>query len=1146
MYIGQNKRKINSRQTDGDLIKIEGEWFYKISNVDNMSPFFMSIVSDANHWMFIGSNGGLSAGRKDCNQSLFPYYTVDKIMETSEMTGSKTILRVEQQGTTYLWEPFSVLTDSSYDTETNLYKSEYGNTVVFEQINHDLSLSFKYQWSSSNRFGFVRQATLRNLSTEKTTVHVLDGIQNIVPFGVEADLQNSKSNLVDAYKKSELEKEYALGIYALSAIIVDRAEPSEALKATTVWSSGLDKPTFLLSSFQLEAFRRDQAVHEEWENKGEKGAYFMVDKLTLNAEESKEWFIVADVNQSMIGISALIDTMKKGDVVAEVLEDVGLGTDNLIQLCAAADGLQLTQDKRTIMRHFSNTMFNIMRGGIFDNNYQIEKSDFLPYLQQANKVEFAKYEEQLNQWDEVFTLGQLSNNIGDIPSVPIKRLATEYLPLKFSRRHGDPSRPWNWFSINTQNENDGSKILDYQGNWRDIFQNWEALAHAYPSFIEGMIFRFLNASTFDGYNPYRVTKDGFDWEIIEPHDPWSYIGYWGDHQIIYLLKFLEFSQKYYPGKLAASLEENNFVYAHVPYIIKSYEDIVNNPKDTIFFDEELHNKIDKQKDEIGADGALQTTPIGDVFHVNMLEKLLATVLAKMSNFVPEAGIWLNTQRPEWNDANNALVGNGTSMVTLYYMRRFLKFFDTLIDGVNFSETSLSTEIHTFFQQISQQLLAKESLLEGAIDNNSRQSIVDALGQAGSDYRNNIYKNGFSAKTTAVSTKELKEFIRISLAYIDHSISANKRNDGLFHAYNLITFEQQGGVSISYLAEMLEGQVAVLSSGFLTSEEAVNVLDQMRASKIYREDQNSYMLYPNKDLPRFFAKNNVPEEAVKGSALLTKLIADNNKQLVQKDSAGVYHFNGNFTNADSLVHAMSELDASYGDLVKAEKESLRNLFDDLFNHKSFTGRSGTFFGFEGLGSIYWHMVSKLSLAVQEVLWESIHCQSSPEVTEALRKHYYKVVDGIGAHKTPQDYGAFPTDPYSHTPAGRGAQQPGMTGQVKEDILCRWGEFGVYAEKGCLHFDPTIVRVDEFLNKEDKFIYYNTANQKQSIDVPANALCYTYCQIPIVYHTKSGKSTGIELVLSNGQTKVVESHILDREESEKVFSRSGEISQMNIYF
>ena len=138
MYIGQNLRQTNPLEPEGKLIKIEGDWFFKISNVDNMPPFFMSIVSDANHWMFIGSNGGLSAGRKDCNQALFPYYTVDKILETSETTGSKTILRVDQDGKSLLWEPFSVRTDSVYNTETNLYKSEYGNVVIFEQINHDL------------------------------------------------------------------------------------------------------------------------------------------------------------------------------------------------------------------------------------------------------------------------------------------------------------------------------------------------------------------------------------------------------------------------------------------------------------------------------------------------------------------------------------------------------------------------------------------------------------------------------------------------------------------------------------------------------------------------------------------------------------------------------------------------------------------------------------------------------------------------------------------------------------------------------------------------------------------------------------------------------------------------------------------------
>ena len=1145
MYVGQNKIHFNAVAPKGELIQINKEWFYKIGHVNNMPPFFMSIVSDANHWMFIGSNGGLSAGRKDCNNALFPYYTVDKILETFEITGSKTIIRVKQGGKLFLWEPFSVRTDSAYHTETNLYKSEYGNTVIFEQINHDLGLAFKYQWSASNRFGFVRRSTLSNLTKTKKVVDVLDGIQNLIPYGVEADLQSGKSNLVDAYKKSELEKKYSLGIYALSAIIIDRAEPSEALKATTVWSSGLSNPTYLLSSFQLEPFRHGQSPTEEWENKGEKGAYFLVDTITLEGNEAEEWHIVADVNQSMIGIRSLTQAMDKGDIMDEVYKDIEKGTNKLIQLCAAADGVQLTNDKRTIMRHFSNTMFNIMRGGIFDANYQIEKADFLPYLQQANTVEFKKFEDQLHQWDELFSLEQLTTHISSIPSVPIKRLATEYLPLKFSRRHGDPSRPWNWFSINTQNETDGSKILDYQGNWRDIFQNWEALAHAYPSFIEGMIFRFLNASTFDGYNPYRVTKDGFDWEIIEAHDPWSYIGYWGDHQIIYLLKFLECIQKHYPGKLKQSLTENHFVYAHVPYLIKSYKEIVKNPKDTILFDEELHKKINQQKEVLGADGALLQTPTGEVHHVNMLEKLLATVLAKMSNFVPEAGIWLNTQRPEWNDANNALVGNGTSMVTLYYMRRFFSFFDHLIDSVDFNSSSISAELNDFFQQILTQLRNHESLLANKMSAQDRQSVVDALGQAGSNYRNQIYNNGFSSKTSDVSTADLKSFIEISLTYIDHSIAANKREDGLYHAYNLITFEDQGGVSISYLDEMLEGQVALLSSGYLSPVQADEVLNQMRNSKLYREDQNSYILYPNKDLPRFFEKNNVPIKAVESSPLLQALLADDNKEVIQKDSDGGYHFNGNFTNANSLKNALSQLPARYDSLVETEEKHLLHLFEDLFDHKSFTGRSGTFFGFEGLGSIYWHMVSKLALAVQEVLWESIHKQTSAEVTASLRNHYYAVVDGIGAHKTPKAYGAFPTDPYSHTPAGRGAQQPGMTGQVKEDILCRWGEFGVYAQGGKLFFDSSIVRAEEYVQEDKEFLFYDVNNKKQTLTIPKQALCFTYCQVPILYHNKSN-TNAIELVLSNGEKKKIDQHHLDVVDAADLFSRNGNISQIHIYF
>ena len=72
-----------------------------------MRPFFMSIVSDSNHWMFISSNGGLTAGRKNAEYALFPYYTDDKITESVDITGSKSIFQIHHNNEIHIWEPFS-------------------------------------------------------------------------------------------------------------------------------------------------------------------------------------------------------------------------------------------------------------------------------------------------------------------------------------------------------------------------------------------------------------------------------------------------------------------------------------------------------------------------------------------------------------------------------------------------------------------------------------------------------------------------------------------------------------------------------------------------------------------------------------------------------------------------------------------------------------------------------------------------------------------------------------------------------------------------------------------------------------------------------------------------------------------------------
>ncbi len=1142
-YLRKSLTFSEAKDVGGKEVIINNENYYKIENVDAMRPFFMSIVSPYNHWLFISSNGSLSAGRKDSNNALFPYYTDDKITELQEITGNKTIFKIFNKNENSIWEPFSLRNYGLYDIERNLYKNLKGNKVIFEEINKSIGLTYKYQWSTCDEFGFVKKSSINNHSGDIIKIELVDGIQNILPWGVDEALQNSTSNLVDAYKRNELEESSKIGIYALSAIIVDKAEPSEALKANISWSNGFDDCKILISSLQLDNFRKNIELFQENDVKAEKGAYFINSQISLNENETKEWYIVSDVNKSsseVLELKKIISEEK--NIIAKINQCIEKASDDLLKLVGASDGLQTSQRRLRNIRHFSNTLFNIMRGGIFDNHYDIEKLDFSDYIKRSNKKVFSKKKDLINNLPEIFDIKKLRFLCENDDDKNFIRLCYEYLPLKFSRRHGDPSRPWNKFSINTRNEIDDSKILDYQGNWRDIFQNWEALAYSYPEFIEGMICKFLNSTTFDGYNPYRVTKYGFDWETIEADNPWSYIGYWGDHQIIYLLKFLEFIENYYPGKIKKYLDHDFFVYANVPYKIKSHDEILKDPKNTIDFDFENEEKILRRRERFGIDGALLRDENYFIIKVNFIEKILATSLAKISNFIPEAGIWMNTQRPEWNDANNALVGNGVSMVTLYYLRRFLGYFKDIIEKYSLSEYDLSSELKDYFDQIYSSLINNENLLVGNINDHDRKLIMDQLGVAASSYRNTIYKNGFSGDKSLISKKEILEFINITIKFLNHSIKSNKRSDGLYHAYNLITIHDSA-VEISYLPEMLEGQVAILSSGALSTNENLEVLNNLRNSKLFRPDQYSYLLYPNKNLPGFLEKNNIPDKDVLGSKFLTSLVEEGNKQIIVKDCHGGYHFNGLFNNINSLVDEIKKLPEKYTDLVKKERDYVYDLFEKVFDHKSFTGRSGTFYGYEGLGSIYWHMVSKLQLAVYEVTSKAIKSKDDKKTIGKLFDHYFEINEGVGVNKSPDLYGAFPTDPYSHTPFGRGAQQPGMTGQVKEDIISRFGELGLRVFDGKISFDPSILRKDEFNLTESVFKYVDYNSKIKLMNLNKNTLAFSICQVPVIYHLS--KSEEIEITFVNGDSKRISGNEIDEINSKKIFERNNEIEKIDVF-
>jgi hypothetical protein len=1131
VFVGDSPLPAATGKAESTSVVIQGETFVGIRNVDAMPPFLMSIVSNGSLWLFVGSNSPFTAGRGDADHAIFPYRTADKILGQPGGSGVRTIFLVERDNGYSLWEPWQSA-PSPCRIERNLFKSALGTSVIFEEINHDLGLRFAWRLTSSERFGLVRFCTLENLGADTARVRCLDGWNQIIPPGVTQELYEKYSYLAAAYMRHE--QQNGLGIFTLNSGITDRAEPCESLRVAVAWALGLSNSAVLLSARRVENFRYGQHPKNETEVRGEFGAFLAADSVALPSGESREWLTVADTGLDHCAVVELQKQLALPAALKKAVEaDVLATRDGLKRRIAAADGLQQTADTTASVHHFANVLFNCMRGGTLPDSYHFPKTDLIGFLRVRNVTISGRYAAWLVQLPDRLDLATLRHRAANTGDAQLIRLAREYLPLTFSRRHGDPSRPWNRFAIRTRDEH-GQVIFDYQGNWRDIFQNWESLAQSYPVCLESMVAIFLNASTADGYNPYRITRAGIDWEVEDPHDPWSHIGYWGDHQIIYLLRLLESLEQFEPGKISRGLNDRIYACADVPYEIKDFNGLIRDPRHSIHFNLERHKKLLARAGQTGNDGKLLSDATGEVRLFSLAEKLLVPLLAKLSNLVPGGGIWLNTQRPEWNDANNALAGWGLSMVTVGHLRRYLQFLSQV-----FAVADESIELSTATAHFAAQITTALSKALAADDDAGRFEILAALGRAGEQYRQSVYLGELDARTQ-VPVAEVRHLLATALEAVDTTLRANRRTDGMFHSYNLLKFSE-GKAAVVHLNLMLEGQVSVLGSGLLGPVEALALLQSLRHSELFRADQHSYLLYPDREVAGFLSRNTLPAGWEKKISALATLVQGGWREIISVDENGSAHFQADLTNAGALEAQLDRLanDARWKPAITQDRAALLELWETVFHHRAFTGRSGSMFAFEGLGSIYWHMIAKLLVAAEESHQHAVE-HDLPDVTGRLRAAYYDIRRGLGFTKSPEAYGAFPTDPYSHTPRHLGAQQPGMTGQVKEEILTRRAELGVRVVQGALCFGPKLLRCSEFFTAPHEFVYVDLDDGEQTWKLPAESLAFTCCQVPVCYQIANAPMISIRR--RDGTTTTVAGGWLSADDSREIFGRTGQIKRL----
>lgn len=445
---------------------------YLIERSELMPPFFLTVAGACDVWLFMSTTGGLTAGRRNAQHALFPYDTDDKLADSAAHTGGFTTVRAEVDGRSVTWQPFAphVLAPAGV---RSIAKSVLGDAVTFTETHPGLRLTFAVTWRTSTRYGVVRQCSLRSDADVARTVKVVDGLLNVLPPGATVQVQRNLSNLLDAYKVAEVDPATGLGMIYLNSRLTDLAEPAESLAATTVWQVGLSAEAHHVSASALPALREGSVAPDQRRTRGERAAYLVRARVDLAPDEQHDWIVAADVDRDAAQVVDLRECLRDPrEMLHEVEADLRADRQRLRALVASADGLQCSGEELAGAHHQANVLFNIMRAGVFADGYTLDPEDFCGFVDSRNRDVADRLRDRLGGMGGELTVQSLSEWAARSGDPDLLRLAWEYLPLTFSRRHGDPSRPWNAFDI-VLTDADGRPRLDHQGNWRDIFQNWE-------------------------------------------------------------------------------------------------------------------------------------------------------------------------------------------------------------------------------------------------------------------------------------------------------------------------------------------------------------------------------------------------------------------------------------------------------------------------------------------------------------------------------------------------------------------------------------------------------------------------------------------------------------------------------------------------
>lgn len=432
---------------------LSGEKFI-IEEYDKLPPFSSFLpglagVKGIPMWSFYTNRGQAmnSFGVHNKGNAMMEFNPANTAYENTPIKGYRTFLRIDGNYS----EPFC-----AYAPSVNRRMEIEKNVLTIVEENNDLRMTVEYIILPNENIGaVVRKVTLENIGAVSHQVEALDGMAQIIPFGVKLNLYKDMSNLFRSY--SDIKNlENNAPFFATRSTGDDTAEVVEV-------EGGFFY--LVVKDGRLLPVICDKQVIFGYDNSMVHPVIF--EEGGLQEVASKESCVA---NKIPCGFVALDEKLAPGEKVtftafAGFASSVDLLNRKAAEFCAEGYAEKKIAQARGLVSAFTKDVRTRTANPLFDQ-----------YMEQC-------YLDNFLRGGYPFIFGE-----GDNKSVV----------HLFSRKHGDPERDYNFFSIAGEYYSQGN------GNYRDVCQNRRNDVFFNPAIGDFNVHHFYSLVQMDGYNPLEI------------------------------------------------------------------------------------------------------------------------------------------------------------------------------------------------------------------------------------------------------------------------------------------------------------------------------------------------------------------------------------------------------------------------------------------------------------------------------------------------------------------------------------------------------------------------------------------------------------------------------------------------------------------